>query len=190
MRHLEAFAPPSTSWLESRSATDVDFLIVGLVMGPKKRRIESGKTLVFKAQTKGRRERKRKGKEEEGKERGRERGKGKLEVKLWQTRKKSQTPQPGIEPGTPANAADALPLSHRDKRHHQLVCSKSGFDCPRSIPGWGVCNFFRFCRSFTSNFPFPLSLPLSFPSSSFPFLFLSLRPFVCALKSHSSHLSL
>ena len=62
------------------------------------------------------RERKMKGKkEEEGK-----RGKGKLEEKLWQKRKKSQTPQPGIEPGTPANAADALPLSHRDKRHHQL----------------------------------------------------------------------
>ena len=37
-------------------------------------------------------------------------------MKLWQKRKKSQTPQPGIEPGTPANAADALPLSHRDKR--------------------------------------------------------------------------
>ena len=49
-----------------------------------------------------------KGKEEEGKEKG----KGKLEVRLWQKRKKSQTPQPGIEPGTPANAADALPLSH------------------------------------------------------------------------------
>ena len=73
----------------------------------------------FLAQTKGRREkqreRKRKGKEEEGKEKG----KGKLEVKLWQKRKKSQTPQPGIEPGTPANAADALPLSHRDKQYHQ-----------------------------------------------------------------------
>ena len=49
---------------------------------------------------------------------------------------------------------------------------------PGSIPGWGVCDFFRFCQSFTSNFPFPLSLPLSFPSSSFPFLFLSLRPFI------------
>ena len=61
-----------------------------------------------------------KGKEEEGKEKG----KGKLEVKLWQKRKKSQTPQPGIEPGTPANAADALPLSHRDKRYHQPVCLK------------------------------------------------------------------
>ena len=36
----------------------------------------------------------------------------------------------------------------------------------------------------------PPSLPLSFSSSSFPFLFLPLRPFVCALKSHSSHLSL
>ena len=33
-------------------------------------------------------------------------------------------PQRGIEPGTPANAADPLPLSHRDKRHHQLVCLK------------------------------------------------------------------
>ena len=70
-----------------------------------------------------------KGKEEEGKGRGgkgeRERRKGrKLEVKLWQKRKKSQTPQPGIEPGTPANAADALPMSHRDKRYHQPVCLK------------------------------------------------------------------
>ena len=64
----------------------------------------------FKAQTKGRRERKRKEKEEEGKESGRERGKGKLEVKLWQKRKKSQMPKLGIETGTPANAADALPL--------------------------------------------------------------------------------
>ena len=57
----------------------------------------NAKSEIFKAQTKGRRERKKKGKEEEGKERGRrERGKGKLEVKLWQKRKKSQTPQPGI----------------------------------------------------------------------------------------------
>ena len=88
----------------------------------------------FKAQTKGRRERKRKEKEEEEKERGKESGEGKLEVKLWQKRKKSQTPQPGIEPGTPANAADALPLSHRDKRHHQLVCSK----------------FYPFCLHFTT----------------------------------------
>ena len=30
-----------------------------------------------------------------------------------------QTPQPGIEPGSRANAADALPLSQRDKRLHQ-----------------------------------------------------------------------
>ena len=71
-----------------------------------------------------------KGKEEEGKGRGgkgereRRKGKGKLKVKLWQKRKKSQTPQPGIEPGTPANAADALPLSYRDKRYHQPVCLK------------------------------------------------------------------
>ena len=55
-------------------------------------------------------ERKRKRKKEEGK------GEGKLEVKLWQKRKKSQTPQPGIEPGTPANAADALPLKFLLKR--------------------------------------------------------------------------
>ena len=48
-----------------------------------------------------------KGKEEERKGRG-EKGKGKLEVKLWQKGKKSQTPQPRIEPGTPVNAADAL----------------------------------------------------------------------------------
>ena len=45
------------------------------------------------------RKRKRKRKKEEGKGGG---GR-KLEVKLWQKRKKSQTPQPGIEPGTPAN---------------------------------------------------------------------------------------
>ena len=61
-----------------------------------------------------------------------------------------------------------------------------------SIPGWGVCDFFHFCQSFTSNspftfsFPFLLSFPLPFPSSSFPLLFLSLslRPFVCTKKMH------
>ena len=59
------------------------------------------------------------------------------------------------------------------------------------FPAGAFAIFFRFCQSFTSNSPPPpLSFPLSFPSSSFPFLFLSLRPFVCALKSHSSHLSL
>ena len=68
-----------------------------------------------------------KGKEEEGKE------KGKLEVILWQKQKKSQTPQLKIEPGTPANAADALPLSHWDKRHHQPV----------------YFEFFPLCRHFT-----------------------------------------
>ena len=46
LRHPEASAPPSTSWLESGSATGGDNLLVGL-MGPKKRRIESGKKLVF-----------------------------------------------------------------------------------------------------------------------------------------------
>ena len=107
------------------------------------------KTTTTTGQTQGRRERKRKGKEEDEKERGRERGKGKLEVKLWQKRKKSQTPQPGIEPGTPANAADALPLSHRDKRHHQLVCSK----------------FSKISVSAKASLPISLSL--------FPFLFLS-----------------
>ena len=48
--------------------------------------------------------------------------KGKLEVNLWQKRKKSQRTQSGIEPGTPANATDSVPLSHRDKRYHQPVC--------------------------------------------------------------------
>ena len=102
----------------------------------------------------------------ERKGRGRERkrhrkGGTEFEVKLWQKRKKSQVPQPGIEPGTPANAAGV----------------------PGSNPDWSVCDFFRFCQSFTSNLPSPLSLPLSFSSSSFAFLFLSLRPFVCAFRS-------
>ena len=76
----------------------------------------------------------------------------------------------------------------------RLLGSRTG-----SIPGWGVCDFFSVSAKATSNFPFPLSLPLSFPSSSFPFLFLSLplpfpsssfpflflplRPFVCALNA-------
>ena len=54
-----------------------------------------------------------------------------------------------------------------------------------SIPGWGVCDFFPFLPKLHFQFPFP-----PFPSSIFLFLSLSLRPFVCALKSHSSHLSL
>ena len=86
---------------------------------------------------------------------------------------KSQTPQPGIEPGTPANAADALPLSHGDKRHHQ-----PGFDSRLER-----LRFFPFLPKLHFQVPFPLSLPISFPSSSFPFLFLYLRPFVCASKS-------
>ena len=28
------------------------------------------------------------------------------------------------------------------------------------IPGLGVCDFFRFCQSFTSNFPFPFFFPI------------------------------
>ena len=55
---------------------------------------------------------------------GKEKGKGKLEVKRLQKRKKSQTPQLGIKPETQASVADALLLSHRDKRHHQPVCLK------------------------------------------------------------------
>ena len=47
LRHPEAFAPPPTSWLESGSATGVDISLVGLVRGPERRRIESGKKLVF-----------------------------------------------------------------------------------------------------------------------------------------------
>ena len=53
LRHPEASAPPPSSWLESRSATGVDILLVGLVMGPKRRRIESGKKLVFSVSVHG-----------------------------------------------------------------------------------------------------------------------------------------
>ena len=157
-----------------------------------------------------------KGKEEEvkGRERrkGTEKGKGKLEVKLWQKRKKSQTPQPGIEPGTPANAADALPLSHRDKRYHQPVLPGGRTDnISNKLAGDIAClggstvehqprllgfrvrfpagAFAIFSVSAKASLPISLSLspfPFSFPSSSFHFLFLSLsfslRPFVCAKK--------
>ena len=90
-----------------------------------------GKLLKRKRKVVGRgrgRERKRKGKKEEGK------GEKEIGSEALAETEKSQTPQPGIEPGTPANAADALPLSHRDKRHHQLVCSK----------------FYPFCLHFTT----------------------------------------
>ena len=48
-------------------------------------------------------------------ERSKGEGEGEREIgseALAETGKKSQTPQPEIEPGTPANAADALPLGH------------------------------------------------------------------------------
>ena len=113
--------------------------------------------------------------ERRGKGRGREtrKGKGKGKRSFGRNGNTSQTPQPGIEPGTPANAADALPLSHRDKRHHQPVCLKFYPLCLH-FTTWGVCNLFHFCQSFTSNFP-----PFSFPFLS---LSLSLRPFVCTKK--------
>ena len=85
--------------------------------------------------------------ERERKRKGKEKGKGKLEVKLWQKRKKSQTWW--------INGRASATLG----------------GVPGSIPGWGV--FFRFCQSFTSNFPFPFSFPFLFLPLS-----LSLRPFV------------
>ena len=97
--------------------------------------------------------------------------KGKLEAKLWQKWKKSQTPKPEIKSRTPANVADTLPLSHRDKRHHQPVCLKV-LSVPPPLHNIGIIHyrlghlwFFRFCQSFTSNFlsPFP-SPSLHFPS--------------------------
>ena len=58
---------------------------------------------------------------------------------------------------------------------HQPRCWGPGFDSR-------LGRFFPFLPKLHFQFPFPLSLPLYFPSSSFPFLFLTLRPFVCALK--------
>ena len=64
-----------------------------------------------------------------------------------------------------------------DVLHHRASAAFTGV--PGSIPSWGACDFFRFCQSFTSNFPFPFSFPFLFLSLSF-----SLRPFVCAKKTH------
>ena len=51
--------------------------------------------------------------------------------------------------------------------------------------------FALFSVSAKASLPISLSpFPFLFLSLPLPFLFLSLRPFVCALKSHSSHLSL
>ena len=56
--------------------------------------------LFFKAQTKGRRERKRKGKEEEGKERGRERGEREIGTEaLAETEKNRKRPSRESNPG-------------------------------------------------------------------------------------------
>ena len=46
---------------------------------------------------------------------GKEKGIVKLEVTLWQKRKKSQLAQLGIEPGTPTNTTDALPSRNQDE---------------------------------------------------------------------------
>ena len=60
-----------------------------------------------------------------GRGKGEEDGKGKREIgseALAETEKIAKAPAGNqIEPGTQANAPDALPLSHRDKRHHQPV---------------------------------------------------------------------
>ena len=62
-----------------------------------------------------------------GKGRGRERRKGNWKSSVGRNEKKLQTPQPGIKPATPANAADALPMSHRDEQHHQPVHESIAF---------------------------------------------------------------
>ena len=82
-------------------------------------------------------------------------------LKFWQKQKKSQTPQPGIEPGTPANAADALPL-------RQATPPASLF---KILSRLGRLWFFPFLPKLHFQFLFLLSLPL-------PFLFL--WPFACA----------
>ena len=57
-----------------------------------------------------------KGKEEEGKEEcERRKGKGNWKWSFGRNGKNRKRPQPGIEPRTSVNAADALPLSLRDK---------------------------------------------------------------------------
>ena len=129
-----------------------------------------------------------KGEVKEGKRRGRERkrkGKGEREIAseaLAETEKMANAPA-GNRTRDPRKRGWCSTI----EPPRQATSPASLFKILSVLP---LCDFFRFCHSFTSNFPFPLSLPLSFPSSSFPFLFLSLRPFVCALKSHSSHLSL
>ena len=74
--------------------------------------------------------------------RGKEKGEKEMGSEALAETERVANARPGIEPGTPATAADAL---------------------PGSIPGRGICDFFHFCQSFTSNFLF-----------SFPFLFIFL----------------
>ena len=117
-----------------------------------------------------------KGEEEEGKGRGRERkrkGKGEREIgseALAETEKIANAPA-GNRTRDPSKRGWCSTI----EPPRQATSPASLFEMPK-------LHF---------QFPFP---PL-FPSSFFPFLFLSLpllslRPFVCALKSHSSHLSL
>ena len=83
--------------------------------------------LTMVAQMKGRREKEREKKRKR-------KGKEKMEIgseALAETEKKSQTPQPEIEPGTPANVADAQPLSHRDNGDNSPLPSSS---FPNSLP--------------------------------------------------------
>ena len=53
----------------------------------------------------------------------------------------------------------------------------------------GAFAFFSFLPKHHFQFPFLLSLPLPYPFPPFLTLSLSLRPFVCAKKTHSSYLS-
>ena len=123
--------------------------------------------LDFLAQTKGRRERERERKSK-GKKKVKEKGKGERERRKGKEKGKGNS---------------EVKLWQKRKN--------------RKCPSWvGVCDFSRFCQSFTSEFPFPFSFPfllplssflsLPFPSSSFPFP-LSLRPFNCA-KKKKNHL--
>ena len=92
-----------------------------------------------------------KGKEEEGKgEREREIGSEALAERDGKNRKR------------PSRETNPGPQQTRLMLYH---CATETSDITSQFPGWGVCDLFCFCQSFTSNFPFPFC---------FPFLFLSL----------------